>query len=145
MLYFSVNPYDLFVLTYLELLCIIYLDVLGMRKENIMDQKLMTIGTSMLILKLLSEQDMYGYQIIKELEQRSNHVFDLKEGTLYPVLHALEVKLAIQSYNKTAENGRIRKYYKITETGLKLSCEKEKEWNSYKKTIDQIIGGDLYA
>ncbi len=55
-----------------------------------MDKKYMAVGSSMLILKLLEQQDMYGYQIIKELEIRSERVFTLKEGTLYPLLHALE-------------------------------------------------------
>ena len=47
-------------------------------------------STSMLVLALLNEREMYGYEIIEELERRSNHVFKLKEGTLYPILHALE-------------------------------------------------------
>ena len=47
-------------------------------------------STSMLVLALLKEREMYGYEIIEELERRSNHVFKLKEGTLYPILHALE-------------------------------------------------------
>ena len=55
-----------------------------------MDKKYMAVGSSMLILKLLEQQDMYGYQIIKELETRSERVFTLKEGTLYPLLHTLE-------------------------------------------------------
>ena len=50
-----------------------------------MDKKYMAVGSSMLILKLLEQQDMYGYQIIKELEIRSERVFTLKEGTLYPL------------------------------------------------------------
>ena len=54
-----------------------------------MDKNYMAVGSSMLILKLLEQQDMYGYQIIKELEKRSERVFTLKEGTLYPLLTRL--------------------------------------------------------
>ena len=43
--------------------------------------------TQLLLLKLLSSEDMYGYQIILELARRSSNVFEMKEGTLYPVLH----------------------------------------------------------
>ena len=52
-----------------------------------MDKRYMALGTSMLVLRLLEQQSMYGYQIIRELEQQSQLVFRLKEGTLYPVLH----------------------------------------------------------
>ena len=45
-----------------------------------MDRKMMAMGTSMLLLKLLEKEDMYGYQMIKELEERSESVFSLKEG-----------------------------------------------------------------
>ncbi len=61
----------------------------------------MNISISMLLLKLLEEQDMYGYEMIKELEFRSENVFSLKEGTLYPVLHGLETDGAIESYEKS--------------------------------------------
>ena len=53
-----------------------------------MDKRFMALGTSMLVLKLLENQSMYGYQIIKELDQQSQQVFSLQEGTLYPVLHS---------------------------------------------------------
>ncbi len=65
-----------------------------------MDKKMMAASTSMLLLKLLEEEDMYGYRIIRKLEERSNHVFSLKEGTMYPVLHALEEQGAVESYEK---------------------------------------------
>ena len=68
-----------------------------------MDKKMMAMGTTMLVLKLLMDEDMYGYQIIRRLEERSNSVFLLKEGTLYPVLHSLEEQQAVESYEKTAE------------------------------------------
>ena len=54
-----------------------------------MEQSPITGNTEMLILKLLQEQDMYGYQMIEELSRRSNKTFELKAGTLYPLLHLL--------------------------------------------------------
>ena len=82
-----------------------------------MDKKLMAVGTSMLLLKLLEEKDMYGYEMIRELEKRSNQVFALKEGTLYPILHSLEEQEAVESYEKAAQSGRRRKYYHMTAKG----------------------------
>ena len=62
-----------------------------------MDKKMMSIATSMLLLKLLSEEDKYGYQMIRELEERSEKFFFMNEGTIYPILHNLEKEGMIRS------------------------------------------------
>ena len=64
------------------------------------DKSLLAGSTTMLVLKLLDGQDMYGYQMIEELSRRSEHAFALKTGTLYPLLHSLEEKELIRSYEK---------------------------------------------
>lgn len=110
-----------------------------------MDKKLMNISISMMLLKLLEEQDMYGYEMIKELEFKSENVFSLKEGTLYPVLHALEADGTIESYEKVSETGRIRKYYHITQNGMKILKNKKKEWDTYQKAVNKVIGGHVYG
>jgi DNA-binding PadR family transcriptional regulator len=104
----------------------------------------MALETSMLVLKLLHPQSMYGYQIIRELEQPSRNVFQLQEGTLYPILHTLEQQGAVTSYKQTADNGRLRKYYAITTYSQKLLDEKLKEWQVYQTAISQVIGGVLF-
>ena len=75
-------------------------------------------NTAMLILKLISEKDMYGYEMIDTLRGKSKNVFELKAGTLYPLLHGLEEKGFVESYEKEAV-GKIRKYYHITRSGKK--------------------------
>lgn len=110
-----------------------------------MDKKYMAPGTSMLLLGLLSQQDMYGYQIIRELEQQSQEVFCLKEGTLYPLLHSLEQQGAISSELRTAENGRERKYYRITSSGKTMLKQKLEEWNTYQNAVNQVLGGVLFG
>ncbi len=108
------------------------------------DKKLLSGNTSMLLLQLLSEKDMYGYEMIETLEQRSNSLFELKAGTLYPLLHALESRQLLVSYEKEVQ-GKLRKYYKITREGWKC-LEKEKlEWREYSKAVSQVIGGTAYA
>ena len=62
------------------------------------NKELVKGSTSMLVLGVLEEKEMYGYQIIKELEQRSETVFALKEGTLYPILHVLEQDGFLEAY-----------------------------------------------
>lgn len=106
-----------------------------------MDKKYTAIGTSMLVLKLLEQRDMYGYQIIKELERQSRQVFSLQEGTLYPILHGLEQSGALISEHRIAENGRSRKYYHITGIGRRLLKEKVEEWNTYQSAVNRVIGG----
>lgn len=109
-----------------------------------MDKKYMAIGTSMMILKLLEQQDMYGYQIIRELEVRSENIFSLKEGTLYPLLHSLQQEGAVICQLRTADNGRVRKYYVITEAGRKLLKDKLEEWNCFQTAVNHVIGGVLF-
>lgn len=109
------------------------------------DKSLLTGSTSMLILSLLSEQDMYGYQIIATLRERSNHLFDLKAGTLYPLLHALEQNKLLTAYQQAAGNAKVRKYYRITGEGRKQLTSKKNEWHAYATAIKSIIGGAHYA
>ena len=68
----------------------------------------------MLLLRLLSEKDMYGYEMIDTLSKRSNNIFELKVGTLYPLLHSM-VKSGYLSTFEEQANGKLRKYYQITE------------------------------
>lgn len=98
-------------------------------------------STTMLILNLLSTNDMYGYQMIKELEQRSDNTFTLKEGTLYPILHTLESQGMIEAYWEDTESARKRKYYSITKDGHKLLIEKQDEWHTYSKAVNKVIKG----
>lgn len=64
-----------------------------------MGNKTLTYGNvDMLVLKLLENQDMYGYQIIEQLEKQSQNVFSLSAGSLYPLLHNLEVKDYVDTY-----------------------------------------------
>ena len=70
-------------------------------------------GMGMLLLALLEGRDMYGYEMIEALRTRSNEVFRLKAGTLYPLLHSLEAQGWVTSSDGVA-NGRTRRYYAIT-------------------------------
>ena len=64
------------------------------------------------VLKLLSEKDMYGYEMIDTLRKKSQNVFEFKAGTLYPLLHGLEEKGMLKSYEQEFL-GKTRKYYSI--------------------------------
>ena len=95
-------------------------------------------STGLLVLSVISKTDMYGYQIIKTLEVMSN------EGTLYPILHSLEKEGSLESYWCEAE-GRKRKYYKITESGLAELADKKREWQSFSGAVSKVLGGAKLA
>ena len=95
-------------------------------------------NTAMLILKLVSEKDMYGYEMIDTLSKRSSNVFELKVGTLYPLLHSMVQSGYLESYNHEA-NGKLRKYYRITPNGKKFLDKMIEEWNVYVNAVSSMI------
>ena len=107
------------------------------------DKSLLAGSTATLILKLLDNQDMYGYQIIEELARRSDNTFQLKAGTLYPLLHGLDKKGLLESYEENADSARIRKYYRLTNKGKKHLKEKTNEWKEYSSAVSKILEGGL--
>lgn len=91
------------------------------------------------ILQLLSEQERYGYEIIKTVNQRTDNVFEWKEGTLYPWLHRLEGEGLIQSRWAEGDSGRQRKYYKITKKGVGALMSRKSEWASFTKAVNALL------
>lgn len=110
-----------------------------------LDKGLIGGSTVLLILSLLEEADRYGYEIIRELELRSDKAFQLKEGTLYPVLHKLENNGYVKSYKAKGDRGRDRKYYKITINGKKQLAKEKEQWDMFSMSVNKVIGGELYA
>jgi len=100
-------------------------------------------NTAMLVLRLLDAKDMYGYQIIEELSQKSGDIFRLKTGTLYPILHGLENDGMVTSYDSNPGNQRVRKYYRLTTKGKGLLARKQEEWMAYSKAVSNIMGGGV--
>lgn len=108
------------------------------------NKELLKGSTTMLVLRLLETENMYGYEMIKDLKERSEDVFELKEGTLYPILHSLEENGLIDSYwdESTAKK---RKYYTITKEGRKHLKDKKEEWKIFRGGIDKVLGGAWLA
>lgn len=103
------------------------------------DKTLSSGSTTMLLLKLLSEKDMYGYEMIETLRRRSQNVFEMKAGTLYPLLHSLEEKRLLTAYEQEA-SGKHRKYYSITGAGRRVLEQKEDEWKQYVQAVGRVLG-----
>jgi PadR family transcriptional regulator len=96
-------------------------------------------GTDSLLLCLLGQQPMYGYQIIRELENRSQGYFKYKEGTLYPALHRLEKSGLLSAQWHTASGGRQRRYYHITEKGRDVLVERRSQLLDFFAAMNTII------
>ena len=96
-------------------------------------------STSLLVLSLLRDGDKYGYEMISQLALRSEGVFELKEGTLYPVLHQLEREGSLESYSAQAASGRTRKYYRLTPKGLKVLEAQEQEFQRVAGAVEQVL------
>ena len=92
-----------------------------------------------LLLCLIAQQPMYGYRIIKELEKRSQGYFKFKEGTLYPALHRLEKAGLIRGEWRALPSSRQRRYYHITEKGLRSLVTERNQWRDFLVAMNLII------
>lgn len=106
-------------------------------------RELLKGSTNLLVLSLLENENMYGYQMIKKLSEKSENVFELQEGTLYPILHSLEEKNYISSYWDNTGIKK-RKYYTITKEGKKHLKDKKEEWTVFSTGVNQVVGGVLF-
>ena len=104
------------------------------------EKSLLSGSTPLLVLSLLKDGDKYGYEMITELAKRSDDTFHLKEGTLYPLLHALEKERYIRSYTEASDCGRERKYYQLTPNGLAQLEYKQQEWKLFSEKVNAVLG-----
>lgn len=89
------------------------------------------------IVKIISREETYGYEIISRLQ---NYGFqDVKEGSIYPILVRLEKKNIISSIYKDSQLGPRRKYYFLTDFGKEFLKQFERVWNDVKGTVDRIF------
>jgi Predicted transcriptional regulators len=107
------------------------------------DKSLITGSTTTLILKLLEDQDMYGYQMIETLAKKSDDTFHLKAGTLYPILHNLEKEGIVEAYEEKTDETKLRKYYHLTSKGKKLLVGKQQEWFEYTAAVNKVLNGGV--
>ena len=108
------------------------------------DRTWLSGSMGMLILRLLSEKDMYGYEMIDTLRKRSQNVFELKAGTLYPLLHGLEEKHYLTSYEQEVP-GKVRKYYRITREGKDYLEKKKAEWKEYSQAGADVLALEVFG
>jgi len=98
----------------------------------------------LLILRLLRQQEMYGYEIVQAIRSRSDAVIVVGEGVVYPVLHGLERDGALKSRRKTV-NGRSRIYYSVTRLGSRRLADLSEMWSNLAVAIQKMLTGGQHA
>jgi PadR family transcriptional regulator PadR len=103
--------------------------------------------TTVIILNLLAELDrpMYGYEIIQELEARSEGYFTFKEGLIYPRMHEMERQGLVRSEWKGKEGSRRRKFYTITDQGRRQREEELQSWQAFAENVNRLLGVEPVA
>ncbi|SRR6266498_2219370 len=102
-------------------------------------QQLRKGSTPLLILSVLESNKMYGYQIMRELEQRSEGYFTMTAALLYPALHKLELDGLLKSEWQEGQGKRKRKYYSITSKGRKALTDSQTEWQAFIKNLQKTL------
>lgn len=88
------------------------------------------------VLATISKKEMYGYGLKVEMSK----LMDINENTLYPLLRRLEKDGLLETYSSTSEEGRARKYYRITQKGEEYLTTMKEEWKQFTRSVDQILG-----
>lgn len=101
--------------------------------------ELMKGNLPLLILSLISKEELYGYEIAKRIAERSDDLINLKEGSLYPALHLLEKHGLVTGYWVTQEGKPSRRYYKITPKGQEELAEEKKNWQDFTSAVGRIL------
>lgn len=98
----------------------------------------------LLILNLLQWREMYGYEIVDAIRQRSDAVLEVGEGVVYPVLHGLERDGVLKSHRRRI-NGRSRIYYSVTARGARHRAQLSQTWSSLTAAIQKILRGGQHG
>jgi PadR family transcriptional regulator PadR len=98
----------------------------------------------LLILRLLQQEEMYGYEIVQAIHSRTDAVITVGEGVVYPVLHGLERDGALKSRRKTV-NGRSRIYYSVTRVGSHRLADLSDTWANLAVAIQKMLTGGQHG
>lgn len=101
-------------------------------------RELLKGSTERLLLSLLANEAMYGYQLVQEIDKRSSGYFRFKEGTLYPALHRMERDGLVEGRWQTSPNGQSRRYYYMTSKGRADLKSMLTEWRRFTAAVNLV-------
>jgi DNA-binding PadR family transcriptional regulator len=102
------------------------------------NKDLMAASSTPIVLAILADADNYGYAILQRVRESSGGRMEWTDGMLYPVLHRLERLGHVEARWEVAENGRRRKYYRITSQGRARLAEERRQWQAVDATLRGI-------
>jgi len=108
------------------------------------DNALLAGIPELMVLRLLHDREMYGYEIVQAIAIKSRQVVTPGEGVVYPLLHGLEKDGALKSRRKTV-SGRSRVYYTLTSKGEKRLNTLTDNWSALNTAVEAVLGGSAYA
>src|SRR5437763_6338129 len=97
-------------------------------------------STALLVLHVLADEPMYGFQLVEALRARTGGVLDFAEGMLYPMLHKLERSGLLDAEWRPSAEGPPRKYYRPTERGLDELERRRADWARFANAVDSALG-----
>ncbi len=97
--------------------------------------------TPLLVLGVLRDEELYGYEIVQRIRERSGSFIDPGEGWLYPALHRLEAEGALTSRWRESDVGPRRRYYRITDKGHAFLAREEREWDAFAHSVTLVTRG----
>lgn len=96
-------------------------------------------STKNVILAVLADGELYGYQIVKSIREKSDDALDFGEGSVYPALHALEKAGLLQSKWVKQDSGPDRKYYSLTRKGGRALKDNIAEWKEFSSAVNKVL------
>jgi PadR family transcriptional regulator PadR len=99
----------------------------------------------MLVLRAIQLEPMHGWGITERIEQWSNDVLQVGQGTLYPALYRLERQGLIESTWRVTENNRRARYYALTPAGRRHLASETRSWERMSRAINQVLAASLRA
>lgn len=97
--------------------------------------------TPLLVLTVIGEGELYGYEIASRIRERSGGAFAPSEGSLYPALHALEADGALEATWRASDRGPRRRYYRLTERGTGMLAESRDQWATFVRGVSAVATG----
>ena len=91
------------------------------------------------VMKILKLRAMYGYELVTEVAKRTDGVLKLGQSTLYPLLYNLEAQGLVKSEWQSADTGRDRKYYSLTDDGVKRLARDMSQWEALVRGMEQLV------
>ena len=97
--------------------------------------------TPLLVLTVVDDGELYGYEIAARIRERSGGAFAPSEGSLYPALHALEADGALEATWRASDRGPRRRYYRLTKRGRALLAESRDQWETLVRGVNAVAAG----